>query len=88
MTEYEFTVVLALREAGDETTSLAERLSESGCDDAVCLSRDGQVSLAFGRESESLEAAIRSALDDIAAAGVPVSEVVLNEDEIRSWRTA
>lgn len=43
------------------------------------------MTVAFDREADSLESAIRSALDDITKVGASVEKVVLEEEEIRSW---
>jgi hypothetical protein len=48
---------------------LVEALFEAGCDDGSVWSSGGYVQIGFSRESESLEAAIRSAVGDIQKAG-------------------
>ena len=88
MSTYEFEVVLDITEDGDNTTTLVDRLYSGGCDDALSVSRNGQVSLVFDRSAESLEQAIQSALDDIATANVPIREVLLTTEAIENWRTA
>ena len=67
MKTYEFIVTLA--EGTEHTDELVEALFEAGCDDGSVWSSGGYVQIGFSRESESLEAAIRSAVGDIQKAG-------------------
>ena len=73
MQEYDFTVILAgVPELTDE---LSERLFAAGCDDGSPSSRGGVTRVAFDRESDSLENAIRSAVANVQAAGCTVERV-------------
>lgn len=49
------------------------------CDDASFGSTDGVAYANFHREAESLEAAIRSAIDDVISVGLKIQEVKLTE---------
>jgi hypothetical protein len=72
---FEFTLILSgISEATDEVASLLYRY----CDDALLSQQHSKIALDFSRESESLIAAIASAIRDVEKAGVPglkVSEV-------------
>lgn len=68
MKTFEFTIV------GAATTflngELAERLFDAGCDDATASFQKGVTILEFDRSAKSFYHALRSALDDVARAGV------------------
>jgi hypothetical protein len=57
------------------TPEMGDALERAGCDDATMSSRDGVVSIAFDRESDSLGKAIGSAVEDIERAGYRVAAV-------------
>ena len=78
MKEYEFTVILA--GTPELTEDLAERLFAAGCDDGSPGSCNQIVSVDFHRQAESLEAAIRSAIANIQAAGCTVAKVEIEAD--------
>jgi hypothetical protein len=61
MKTYGFIATLA--EGTEHTDELVEALFEAGCDDGSVWSSGGYVQIGFSRESESLEAAIRSVED-------------------------
>ncbi len=68
-----FTIFLrGIREVTDEA---ANRLFEAGCDDGTFCARDGVALLHFDRNAETLEEAIRSALDDVRSAGFEVERI-------------
>jgi hypothetical protein len=52
-----------------------EVLYEAGCDDATIVTRKRVTFLAFDRKADSLEAAIRSAITNVRAAGFDVKRV-------------
>lgn len=75
MAEYEFTLKYAVPVALERET-VEGRLFEAGCDDAVLgLGQKGRVALAFIREAESAEAAVQSAIRDVAS-GLPESRLI------------
>ena len=82
MPKYEVTVVLD--EVGELTEELADRLFAAGCDDGTPGQCRGVVSVDFRREADSLESAIRSAVDDVRAAGCRVDRVQLEPDAVAS----
>ncbi|HEX5361377.1 MAG TPA: XRE family transcriptional regulator [Fluviicoccus sp.] len=67
MNTYHFTIVI--RDARTDMPDLEDRLFTAGCDDALVCSHNQTVYLEFDREADSAEIAIRSALDNIRAAG-------------------
>ena len=68
--EFEFTLILA--PSADLTEDAADALFEAGCDDGSPGMSEGVVSIDFHRESESLEDAIHSAIDQVRKAGFGV----------------
>ncbi len=80
MKTYEFIVTLA--EGTEHTDELVEALFEAGCDDGSVWSSGGYVQIGFSRESESLEAAIRSAVGDIQKAGSRVFQIIMEEGSL------
>ncbi len=71
MTKYSFTLILA--GSPELTDDLAERLYTTGCDDGSPGMCNGVTLIDFHREAESLEAALRSAIADVNAAGCTVA---------------
>ncbi|HBT78248.1 MAG TPA: hypothetical protein DEB39_15290 [Planctomycetaceae bacterium] len=85
-----------IREAVDYALSKGRRLrkcsgsahawgriyTEAGCDDALPGSSQGRATVRFARKSESLEAAIRSAIGDVQRAGFTVSQAVIETDAL------
>lgn len=49
---------------------IQDPLFEAGCDDALLGMRNGVTFLDFAREAESIDEAIRSAIDDVNRAGI------------------
>jgi hypothetical protein len=72
MTQYNFLLNLNSRQAVEV---LADQLFEVGCDDATLHQRDGYLYMEFDRESTSLAAAIRSALDDLAKVNITAKAI-------------
>ncbi|MBW3596512.1 MAG: hypothetical protein KY475_04465 [Planctomycetes bacterium] len=73
MKKYEFTLILKGRL--ELTEEIADELFEAGCDDGSPGTAAGVFSIDFHRESDSLEAAINSAIANVAAAGYEVDRV-------------
>lgn len=69
MSEFEFTLTLALPATAVDTDGLVERLGAAGCDDAIVgIGRWGRFALTFAREAGSAPAALVSALEDVRRA--------------------
>jgi hypothetical protein len=62
---YDFIVCLDI---GTDMKSIAEPLLKAGCDDGTIASCGDRVWIRFSREAESLEQAIKSAVDDVRSA--------------------
>ena len=75
MSVYEFSLVLTARELNDEQCNA---LYEAGCDDGTVVTREGKTFIAFDREATSLEAAIRSASEDVRDAGLQITKVEMD----------
>ena len=74
--EYVFTLKYQLARDSDDPALLVDQLAEAGCDDAlVGIGQPGRLALEFSRESETAEAALRSALADVRAA-VPTAQLI------------
>ncbi|MGH7199861.1 MAG: hypothetical protein ACREJB_04605 [Planctomycetaceae bacterium] len=80
MANYEFTLILKDLPAMTEEASNA--LFEAGCDDGTPGSSQGVSRIAFDREAQHLEAAIRSAVRDVRRAGFEVERVQLDDQEL------
>jgi hypothetical protein len=72
---YNFSLVLS---APELTNGDCDALYEAGCDDGTVVTRDGVTRVAFDREAESLEEAIRSATAEVRAAGFHVTKVEMD----------
>lgn len=75
MKTYEFMLVLTASELSDDDCGA---LYEAGCDDGTVVTRNGVTCVAFDRDAESLEDAIRSATADVRAAGFEVARVEMD----------
>ena len=75
MKTYEFSTILT---ASELTNDGCDALYEAGCDDGTVVTRDGVTHVAFDREAESLEEAIRSATAQVRAAGFQVTKVEMD----------
>jgi hypothetical protein len=71
-TAYQFVLRLS---GGDLTDALADALFESGCDDALLSSVNGQLLLEFERQADSLRSAVLSAIHAVEQCGQPVTVV-------------
>jgi hypothetical protein len=75
---------LVLQGASELTPEIAHALYEAGCDDALIGSRDGVLFADFDREAPSSAAAILSAIRQVESAGVGLSVVRVEPDELVS----
>ncbi|MBP1202924.1 hypothetical protein JOD97_000938 [Duganella sp. 1411] len=67
--EYVFTLNYQLVDGDRDTEALVERLGQAGCEDAlVGIGQPGRLALEFTRESDTADAALRSALADVREA--------------------
>jgi len=73
MKKYEFSLIL--KGSWELTEEIADELYEAGCDDGTPGTCNGVFSIDFHREGDSLEAAINSAIKNVAAAGYEVEHV-------------
>ncbi|MDH3717430.1 MAG: hypothetical protein OES79_04855 [Planctomycetota bacterium] len=73
MKKYEFSLIL--KGSPELTEEIADQLFEAGCDDGTPGTCNGVFSIDFHREADSLEAAINSAIKNVAAAGYEVEQV-------------
>jgi len=78
MKTYGFDVVL--KDATEITDEQADGLFAAGCDDGTPTVCNGVAWIHFDREAVSLEEAIRSAVNQVQAAGFSVSKVELDAD--------
>jgi len=78
MRTYEFDVLL--KDVAEVTDDQADALFAAGCDDGTPVSRNGSAWIHFDREGPSLEAAIRSAVAQVQAAGFNVGKIELDVD--------
>jgi hypothetical protein len=58
-----------------EAEDFLDRFYDAGCDDATVAFQKGQIIVDFGREADSLEDAIASAISDVKKAGAMVGRV-------------
>jgi hypothetical protein len=79
---YSFSLIL--QGASELTPEIADALYESGCDDALVGSRDGVLFADFDREAPSSAEAIISAVRQIESAGVGLTVVRVEPDELVS----
>ncbi len=77
--KYEFSLILTQVEVSDEA---ADKLFEAGCDDGSLLTRGGVTRLQFDREASSLDEALASAIQSVEKAGLAVSRVEIERDEV------
>lgn len=81
MNKYDFTLVVAHRV--DLTESLADALYSAGCDDATPGTCEGILTLDFRHEADSVEEAIRTAIENVRAAGLNVDRVQIEAAAVR-----
>jgi len=81
MAEYNFTLFFDLNK-GDDPEDFLDRLFEAGCDDTLPLiGRIGSIGLVFGRESDSADAAVDSAISNVLKA-IPHAKLVRAEPDL------
>jgi len=80
MKEHDFTLILSGVDV--MTEDLSNRLYEAGCDDGSPYSSQGVAGVRFHRQAATLEEAIRSAVADVAQAGLAVERLVMEHDEL------
>lgn len=80
MHTYDFEVILA--DVDFMSEDAAEALYEAGCDDALCCSSEGVAAVSFAREADTFEAAIRSAVADVNAAGFRVERIEIEPESL------
>jgi len=76
---HEFTLLLASCELTDEQANL---LFEVGLDDGTISTSAGVTRIDVGREADTLESAIRSAIGNVNTAGLTVARVEIEADQI------
>ncbi len=74
--KFHFTIHLA--DAPELTDEVADALFAAGCDDGSPGTYDGAFSIDFHREADSLDAAVRSAIANVEAAGFAVSRIEID----------
>lgn len=77
MKTHQFTLILA--GVSELTAEAANALYEAGCDDATLCARNGTMYVHFDRDAQSLDDALRSAIDDVRSAGYQVARVESEE---------
>ena len=80
MHKYDFTLILT--ESLELTDDIADALFAAGCDDGTPGTCNGVFSIDFHRDATSLEAAIRSAIEDVRAAGYEVDRVEIDAEAV------
>jgi hypothetical protein len=70
------------------TDDLIENLFAAGCTDGTPASSNGSAWIGFDRDADTLDAAIRSAVDDVRRAGCTVERVEIEQEELRQWQIA
>jgi hypothetical protein len=78
MNKYEFSLIL--KGPLELTEEIADELFEAGCDDGTPGTCNGVFSIDFCRESDSLEAAINSAMQNVKSAGYGVDRVEIEAE--------
>lgn len=77
---YDFILYVDTPELSDDQVN---RLFEAGCGDGLPGSSRGESMVCFSREAESLESAIRSAVEDVSRAGLRATRVELPDETLR-----
>lgn len=79
MKEHEFTLILATPE---ESEADANKLYEAGCRDGSISTSGGVTRIDFHRQADSLEEAIRSAIENVQAANFAIAQIQLEPDSL------
>ena len=80
MKTFEFDLVLG--GVSEVTEEVANALFEAGCDDGTPHSCDGVAYVAFDRDADSLESAIRSAVANVESAGYTVARIQIDRNDL------
>ncbi|MEA2818384.1 MAG: hypothetical protein QOJ86_388 [Bradyrhizobium sp.] len=75
MKTFEFSIIASGLDP--EAEDFADRFFNAGCDDATLSFQKGHIILDFVREAETIDAAIGSAVECVAAAGTKVQRIEL-----------
>ena len=73
MKKFQFSVIASGLDP--EAEDFADRFFDAGCDDATISFQKGRIILDFARESNSVDAAICSAIDSVEKAGARVNRI-------------
>jgi len=73
MTTYEFSIVASGLDP--QSDNFEQRFLDAGCDDATISFQKGHIIVDFTREADSIDAAIRSAVEHVQKAGAQVERV-------------
>lgn len=76
---HEFCLVLTRTDVTEEKVN---SLYEAGLDDGTVSTSQGTTRIDIGREADSLESAIRSAIGQVNATGLSVARVEIEADQI------
>lgn len=77
--KYEFSIVLKQADVNDE---IADKLYESGCDDASLLTSAGVTKLQFDRDAVNLDEALATAVQSVEGLGLTVARVEIERNEV------
>lgn len=83
MKKYKFT--LTLQEPLELTDEIADALFEAGCSDGTPRTTNGGFVIDFNREAASMNEAIRSAIQNVEAAGFEVDRVVFGPEAMHQF---
>ncbi|MHB8272949.1 hypothetical protein [Bradyrhizobium sp.] len=70
---FEFSIIASGLDPKAE--DFADRFFDAGCDDATLSFREGHIILDFARDAETIDAAIVSAVECVAATGAKVQRI-------------
>jgi len=70
---FEFTLIVG--DVPNLPDALVDALYEAGCDDALVCHGDSELEIEFARETETLDAAVRSAIANVESTGLKVQRV-------------
>ena len=73
MKKFQFSVIASGLDP--EAEDFADRFFDAGCDDATISFQKGRIILDFTRKSDSVDAAICSAIDDVKKAGARADRI-------------
>jgi len=81
-TKQTYNFILVLDGFGPDDSGIEDALFTAGCDDALLSFRGTTPLLDFDRESESLEDAVLSAIQDVEAAGLNATVLRIEPDDL------